>query len=50
MYGMFDKDRKVKMTWTGRSRAHGPEGQEITDRKVDTVGLVSKSITILVCT
>ena len=33
---MYDKDRKVKMIWTGRSRGHGPEGQEVMDRKVDT--------------
>ena len=34
MYVMYDKDRKVKMIWNGRSRGHGPEGQEVTDRKV----------------
>ena len=26
MYAMYDKDRKVKMTWTGRSMRVGPEG------------------------
>ena len=36
MYAMYGKDRKVKMIWTGRSRGHGPEGQEVTDQKVGT--------------